>query len=150
MALLTTFRQRQIPRARRVLGVLVVVWFNLALQPCAMAIESVGDHNCPHCPPPQTHQHEGHDMAAGDMAERDMRCATGAAHCSASDSVNIDVRSGQPKLKNILTELPVAIAPFSGPFADVRPQQTIVELPSHRQPPDSSPPLNVLYCVYLI
>ena len=63
-------RKRQ-TRGGKVLGLFVAVWLNLALAPCAMAIEAgedhPGDHPCPHCPPADTHGH--HDMHAGMQAQ---------------------------------------------------------------------------------
>lgn len=145
---LATLRQRQIPWARRVLGLFVVVWLNLVLQPCAMAMGAVEDHDCPHCPPSHARQHDGHDMSS--EASRDMPCATSAADCSVFDEANVDGRTGQLKLKNAPTELPVAMVASAERYADVQPKRTIVVRPPDTHPPDSSRSLNTLYCVYLI
>ena len=41
--LLAKIRRRQKPWARRVLGLFVMVWLNVALQPCAMALGDAHD-----------------------------------------------------------------------------------------------------------
>ncbi|MDH3645314.1 MAG: hypothetical protein OER80_00940 [Gammaproteobacteria bacterium] len=35
----------------QLLAVLAVVWLNMALNPCAMALGETEEHDCPHCPP---------------------------------------------------------------------------------------------------
>lgn len=147
---IATPRQRQTPWARRTLGMFVLVWLNLALQPCAMAMGGDDDHDCPHCPVSHTQRHDGHEMSSDAMTDHDMPCATGAADCTAFDEVNVDARTGQLKLKDAPTDQPVAIARFEGFFADASPNHTRVVRQPEAHPPDSSPALNVLYCVYLI
>jgi len=142
---LASIRQQQHPLGRRILGLFVAVWLNLALQPCAMAVEADADHDCPHCPPAETHEHGA--MHGG--MDPDMPCADAAADCAFADDWNHDGRSGQFKLKDAPVELPIAIAPheLSVPFrqatsATLRPRYASV----HAGAP---PPLHVLYCVYL-
>lgn len=147
---LATLRQRQTPWARRVLGMFVVVWLNIALQPCAMAMGTDDDHDCPHCPPSHTRQHDGHEMPSDPMEGVDMPCATGVADCSVVDEANIDGRTGQLKLKDAPADQPIVMIPFAGLLADVQPKRISDILSPDTHPPDSSPPLSVLYCVYLI
>lgn len=143
-------KKRQIPWARRALGMFVVVWLNLALQPCAMAMGGDDDHDCPHYPPSHTQRHEGHEMSSDTTADHDMPCATGATDCTAFDAVNVDARSGGLKLKDTSNDQPDVIGPFAAFIADTGPSRTVVVEPPSSHPPDFSPPLNVLYCVYLI
>ena len=95
MSLVAKIRQRQQTWARRALGLFVAVWLNLALQPCAMALESMQDNDCPNCPPAQAHEHDGMHAGMG----HEMPCASAAADCSFSEDLNYDGRSDQPKLK---------------------------------------------------
>lgn len=126
-----------------VLGLFAAVWLNLALQPCAMALEA--DHDCPHCPPAHEHEmaaHHGH----GD-AQADEPCASMQSQCGELDDASLDGRSGQLKLKDAV-ELPLAIAHDS-----IAPAVIVAERCNYSTGPPRhaglSPPLNVLFCVYL-
>ena len=100
--LLATMRRHKTSRARRVTGVFLFVWLGLALQPCAMAFGTDGDHDCPHCPPPiETAHHAGHSMATSDM------CASGD-DCSPLDDFNYDGRTPETKVKDVQLD-PVAV-----------------------------------------
>lgn len=145
MSQLASIRQQRQPWGRGALGLFVVVWLNLALQPCAMAFAADEDHDCPHCPPAQTHEHDG--MHVG--TQHDMPCADSVADCATADDWNHDGRGGQSKLKDTPTDLLVAIAPHELAAAfrqatDARlvPRQASVHA-------GTSPPLHVLNCVYL-
>jgi len=123
----------------------VAVWLNLALQPCAMALEADNDHDCPHCPPAQVHEHGG---MHGNM-DHEMPCADGLSDCAIVEDLNHDGRSGQFKLKDAPVDMLLAIAPqeLALPFqqpanAKLHPRHTSV----HAGAP---PPLHVLNCVYL-
>jgi len=142
---LANIRHRQQTWARRALGLFVAVWLNLALQPCAMALESMQGKDCAHCPTAQMQKHGGMHENMGD----DMPCADAATDCSFSEDLNHDGRSGQLKLKDAQFDAPVAIThrefdSFNGSPANFqpRPRYAIV----HAAAP---PPLNVLHCVYL-
>ena len=130
-------------RARQVLGLFAAVWLNVALQPCAMALEA--DHDCPHCPPAHEHEmvaHHGHEMPKAETP-----CASMQAQCGELDDVSFDGRSGQLKIKDTV-ELPVAILPdLAAPAVTVAERCHFPTGP----PPHAglSPPLHVLHCVYL-
>jgi hypothetical protein len=141
---LATIRQRQVPWARRTLGMFVVVWLNLVLQPCAMALGGEIDHDCPHCPPSHERQHDSHNMASNEMP-----CATGAADCDVLDEFDYDGRLSQLKLKDPRNDLPVAIISVTELLAGVRHSRVEKRRPTHNAPPGYPIPLNVLYCVYL-
>ena len=145
LSLLANIRQQQQTWARRALGLFVAVWLNLALQPCAMALGSMQDKDCAHCPTAQMHEHSGMHESMG----HDMPCADVATDCSFSEDLNHDGRSGQLKLKDAQVDAPAAIAPrefasFTGRPVSIRPRPRYASV--HAAAP---PPLNVLYCVYL-
>ena len=149
MSLLANIRQRQQTWARRALGLFVAVWLNLALQPCAMALESIQDNDCPHCPPAQTHAHDGMHDGMSESMGHEMPCASAAADCSFSEDLNHDARGDQLKLKDAHVDSPIAIAsrefalPYGNPV-DFLPRPRYASV--HTGAP---PPLNVLHCVYL-
>ncbi len=140
MNLLQPIRNRSRRWVPRVMGPLAVVWLSMVLQPCVMAAEMAAemggamggqmDGNCPHCPTPMQQD-----------------CAAGA--CTYVDRVDYDGRTPYVRLANtqpddhpvlfatLTTGLPLATdACSTGP-----PLDATSALPT--------PPLNVLYCVYL-
>lgn len=141
---LANIRTHQQSWGRRALGLFVAVWLNLAMQPCAMAYEA-DDHDCPHCPPAETHEH-------GDMhgsMDQKMPCADGASDCSIDEDWNHDSRGGKSKLNDAPTDSLVAIAPHEfaalhrhAGDAPLRPRHTLLQA-------GAPPPLYVLNCAYL-
>lgn len=134
---------RQHRPAGRILGLFTAVWLNLALQPCAMALEQ--DHDCPHCPPAHEQEmagHHGHGAAADEAP-----CASMQAPCGDLEDVSLDGRGGQLKVKDVV-EAPVAITgDLVEPFADICSYAySSTDLPLLK---GQSPPLHVLNCVYL-
>jgi len=126
-----------------VLGLFVAVWLNLALQPCAMALEV--DHDCPHCPPAHEHEMASHHGHGGSKAEAP--CASMQSQCGELDDVSLDGRTGQLKVKDVI-ELPVAVTyDLPAPAVAVARQIRYSTGPPHNG--GVSPPLNVLFCVYL-
>ena len=130
------------------LGLFVVLWLNMALQPCAMAFGD--EHDCPQCPPahsremPSQGSHESHDKALEGAL-----CNGGASQCAYSDDYNYDGRTVQIKAKNAPSDLPVAIAPT---VVALSLANTVSVSPGHHDPshqPGVPPSLNILYCVYL-
>jgi hypothetical protein len=138
-------------RARRpgVLALLAVLWLNMAILPCAMAFP--GDEDCPHCPPAEQHEMH-HGMAASQghdhgQVEVKPSCSTTQAECCDVVTGSVDARGGKLDYKPT-SDIACATAPFPGRsscrLAAVR--QSAVD------PPDivgSSPPIHILYCVYL-
>ena len=137
-------QEQGLSRARGILGAVLVAWLNLALQPCAMALEAEQDHDCPHHPPAQSQHNDGHDMATYDSP-----CATSASDCDVLDDWTNNERKTQVKFKDIPKDLPASVAPA---VPKVRVNQ-LVELTaislSMIRPKGASPPLHKLYCVYL-
>jgi len=137
---LANIRKQQRSWGRGALGLFVAVWLNLALQPCAMAYSMDVEQ-----PPMQMHEHGG---MHGDMVEP-MPCADGLTDCSIVDDVNHDARDGQLKLKDTAGDMPAAIAlqEISLPFR--APTDTLLRPRYTSGHAGASPPLHVLYCVYL-
>lgn len=137
--------RKQQSRGLRAIGLFAAVWLNLALAPCAMAIEDEDDHNCPHCPPAQTHGH--HETHAGMQAQ--MSCADDLSDCGLDESFSHDTRSGQSQPKDAPDELP-AIA-VAGEFDSSAPvivrQRAPPEYLAGRLP--AGPPIHLLNCVFL-
>jgi hypothetical protein len=148
---LARIRQQQQSRGRRALGLFVAVWLNLALQPCAMALQSEDNYNCLHCPPAQAqaqaHEHE-HGGMHGDM-DHEMRCADDLSDCVLVQDLNHDGRSGQFKLKDAPSDIAVAVAPHELAVQFQRPADTPLRPRYTSVPAGAPPPLHVLYCVYL-
>ena len=152
--ILASIRQRQTPWTQRVLGMFIVVWLNLALQPCAMALGETSDHKCDYCPPAisqesrSTDQHEshgeghdGHDMPACDVATAD---------CMFLDDFDYDGRTVQLKLKDAPSDLPLAIAPSVANLPVLDNEPVFCRSGRAWDRPGVQPPLNVLFCVYQI
>lgn len=131
---------------KRALGVLAAVCLNLAMQPCAMASQADDEHDCPHCPPAQTH--DGHGDRHGGM-EHEMPCADGAADCTVDKEWSHDGRGAQFKLKDAPTDLPIAIAPHETGSRFRHPGDAILPPRYASVHTGKPPPLHVLYCVYL-
>lgn len=130
-------------RTFRAFGLFAAVWLNLALAPCAMAYEPAKDHDCPHCPPSESHgHHDMHDGGAGTMP-----CADGLADCLLEDDVNHDGRGAQPKVDD---------APAVLVFVPGEEQQHRVAARAANAPPryasihpGAPPPVHLLNCVFL-
>ena len=141
-------RQRQTPWARHALGVFVVMWLNLILQPCAMAFGGGPDQDCPNCPPAHS-QHDGHEMASMKMADHGVPCAGSIADCGGLEDLNFDGRNAQLKVKDAPHDSPVAVSPFADITTDIKPARHAYLRPIQRHPPGPPKTLNKLYCVYL-
>ena len=131
-------------RGTRAFGLFAAIWLNLALQPCAMALQAPAETRCPHCPPAEVHEHG----KAHAEAERDTPCDD-SGDCSLDDSVNHDGRAGQVKLKHPATELPAAVAAPDSGFASRLFAGRQLAPERNYQLASASPPLHVLFCVYL-
>lgn len=139
---------------RGILAIFAVAWLNLLIQPCAMALGTLEDHDCPHCPPshaesqPDHSMHSGH-MAGADTAAAEMPCATVATDCGEPDQLNFDGRSAKLQLNDPPNDTAVAVAPTTLPDAKLRPAAYPGWHGTRSPPPIESVPLNVIYCVYL-
>lgn len=147
---LAKMRQRRTPWARRVLGVFVVVWLNMALQPCAMAFGGPGEHDCLHCPPAHAEEGSAHSQHHSDDSDSvSSPCEMGASQCTFGDDFNYDGRILKVKVKDVPVDVPLAIAPGIAEvsLAAISPAVPCNSIRSYI--PGDPPPLNVLYCVYL-
>lgn len=87
---------------------------------------------------------DSHDMASGDMP-----CATGTVDCSIRDDFNHDGRTVQLKLNDPPNDVPVVINAVETLTPAAQPIDLVGMCPTRSPPPGDSPPLNVLYCIYL-
>lgn len=129
---------------RQVLGLLAVVWLNMAVLPCAMAFESAEDY-CPHHPPAEEHQIASHH-AHGDIDAKPS-CATVQPDCCELAAASIDSRGNKPLFKPASDVVIITI-----PSTSVLPSRATLLRHAASDPPNisgSSPPLHVLFCVYL-
>ena len=123
--------------SRRAFSVLLLVWFNLAMLPCAMAIEK--ESGCPACP--VGHEQElvsHHSHGDGDALQPD---------CCDLGQVNFDDRA-QKFEKQDSDQLDFVVA---SQFDNLRPP-TVRRNWNPSAPPDlvsGSPRLHALNCVYL-
>ncbi len=149
MNLLTTIRQRQVLRARHVLGLFAVVWLNMALQPCALAFGDDNDDGCLYCPPALAENASAHGADdADDPDPGGSPCEIDVSQCALLDSFNYDGRA--VKIKDTLSDVPVGIAPRIVDISLADNSPVLLDSGDHSYLPGGSPPLNTLYCVYLI
>ncbi|MEE9142301.1 MAG: hypothetical protein V3U59_06280 [Gammaproteobacteria bacterium] len=127
---MAAIRRHQTAWAGRTLGVFVVAWFTMALQPCAMAFGGEHESDCPHCPP--THE---------------MPCQAGAANCDATEDYNYDGRTPQIKVKDLASVVAVAITTTQTEpvLHSCNTVSSVLDVARH----PGAPPLNVQYCVFL-
>ncbi len=127
--MLTALRKNQRRSTLRLLAGLSLVWLNMALNPCAMALGEPEEHDCPHCPPVQ-------------------HCAEPAAElCSYIDGIDSDGRTHQariPDFSDYAFSLPAVATPVPTFSVD---SSAIIEFLRSTGPP--GPPLYISYCVYL-
>ncbi len=131
MNLLSHLRRRNRHLGRLIISGFLVVWLNMALQPCLMAAEPMtghGDHDCPHCPDVVTHCDE-----------------ESTARCAWVDAYDYDGRQGSadPSASGAWLAPALVSAPepaWSGRPAPPRPPP---------QPPPPDAPLHLIHCIQL-
>jgi len=135
-------------RRRGALGLFAVAWLSLAISPCAIAMAGTGD--CAHCPPadarPMAAHHDHHDhRAAAEPAAAP--CATLDEACDDLDRASTDQRGSQAKAKvgPETFALPVNEWPGANAAREILPRVATGPPGGGR----ASPPLNLLYCVFL-
>lgn len=144
MTTIAAIRSMKSRSSRSVLGMLAVLWFNMVLQPCAMA--SGADHDCPHCPPAHEaamsahHGHHGQDIAVNP-------CASMQSDCCDLGVSNFSSRGSELKIKDVF-EQPALVADIA-PWLDTISVDRPVSSTGPPPPLAASPPLHVLHCVYL-
>lgn len=128
--MLTVLRHKQRKLTPRLLAVMGLVWLNMVLNPCAMALEIVDDHDCPHCP----------------EVEHCDEQLTGS--CRFIDSIDSDGRTHQtraPDFSDYSFSLPAEVT--TAPVVTVV-CATVVDIVRITGPP--GPPLYIKNCAYLI
>ena len=134
----------QLVATNKLFSTLLVLWANLALQPCAIAAGS--DHDCPHCPPAQEESMSAHHGHHG-QAEATQPCATMQPDCCDEETSSVGPRGADLKVKGF-AEQPALItetAPWLVTSSIDRP----VSATGPPAPVATSPPIHVLNCVYL-
>lgn len=125
------------------MGLLTVLWLNMAVLPCAMAFES--DTSCAHCPPADEHDITSHHSHS--EVQVDPTCATLRSQCCDLEQASVDARGGKIDIKP-----PSEVVFITAPVIATVPNRTSGRVRRASDPPDiygSSPPLRILYCVYL-
>lgn len=132
---------------RGVLGLLTILWLNMAVLPCAMAFQ--GDDDCLHCPPAEDHaahhgmgHHEGHNQPAAKPP-----CDTAQADCCDELTASVDGRGSKFEYR------PASDVACAGPPLSEN-VNALGSAPDRRatDPPEivgCAPPIRTLYCVYL-
>lgn len=128
----------------KAISVLVILWANLALQPCAIASEN--DHDCPHCPPAQEDEMAAHHGHHGD-AEAAQPCATMQSDCCDQPEANVGERNAQLKIKNVFEQ--PALVSVEAPWLSRVAVAQAVFATGPPPPLAASPPLHLLHCVFL-
>jgi len=131
-----TTQQRQVPWARRALGIFVVAWLNLALLPCAMALDEVQECACPF----------SQSATSADTS----CCDEQAAGCELPGDYNYDGRTFQGKVKDAPSEMPPAIVPATLVVPVEVSASATAGFGASQCRAGDEPRLNILYCVYLI
>lgn len=130
---LSAIRKQALVWGRHVLGIFLISWTALILQPCAIA--GGLEHDCPHCPPEVTHEAHQSEGATG-------------ADCTIGGQLGFEARGGQLKSDDPSSNLPVFVGPAFDEISLTPASFPLSSVPaSHLYP--SGPPLNVLNCVYL-
>ena len=134
----------QLVATNKLLSALLVLWVNLALQPCALAAGS--EHDCPHCPPVHEEEMPAHHGHHG-PAEATKPCASMQSDCCDELPSNVGPRDLDQKVRD-LPDQPAVIAELA-PWLDTIPIARPLSATGPPAPVAASPPLHVLHCVYL-
>ena len=143
MRQIVTTRRKQATVTSRLLGIAVIFWLNLAVQPCAMAFSN--DHDCPRCPPAQEDSMAAHHGHTGDQANAG--CDSLEADCGDVSDFSVDGRQSQNKLKD-KADLVLAV-PVSLPEVSLDPIGFSTTAADPPRPAGSSRRLHILHCVFL-
>ena len=146
---------RQKQTATKVIVIFAVIWFNLLIQPCAIASgNSAGGQDCCCCPQSNADDHRGQKDAEAEAAFANVEgagadCESGAADCGASREANNDGRPVQVKLKDVPSNTSAFLLDSAAVGSAVDASPDGIQHATSNPPSTSAPPLNVLYCVYL-
>ncbi len=144
-------RQRRGPWGTSVLGLFVVVWLNVILQPCAMAFGGDSDHGCMHCPPAISGEASSHSAHEADPSELGSApCETNASQCAFLDDFKFDGRTAKAKIEDAPADVPVGILPSAAAFPLGDSLSLLAGMADRSYLPGDPPSFTVLYGVYLI
>lgn len=138
-----TARRKPAANRPKVLGLIAMVWLNMVILPCAMAFQ--GAELCPHCPPAGEHEmagHHGHGEIQSEPAGTVVQ-----SECCDQQEASVDARSAKLQA-NPASEVVFVTAPATTGL----PARATAERHCAADPPGLSgvsPPLHVLFCVYL-
>ena len=138
-----TARRKPAALKRNLLGLLSVLWLNMAVLPCAMAF-STDDHDCPHCPPADEQPMAGH-VGHGDVAGPD--CASIGSSCADGGAASVDTRGNPLKVRDAGDD--EVFVGFALATVPARTTTVITACADPPDPPGTSVPRHVLFCVYL-
>jgi len=148
---LSTIRQKSTRRSRSAFALFAVVWLNMALQPCVMALEKVDDHDCPGCPPATGEEISAHGAReSGQSKAASSPCMISTAECAQIDSFSHDGRTTTVKAKDVQSDAPFDVVSSLDALSSAQVPATNYRICDSPGLPGNSPPLNILYCVYLI
>ena len=152
MNVLAAIRRRQKRWIPGLSALLAVVWVGMLWQPCASAADMDGhaghtghaehaghtghaehaEQHCPHCPP----------LVHGD-------CATLTEQCASLDRFDADRRTVKLNYGAGADDTPQIPIPYASSLQPLRPAADSVRLENCGSLPQG-PPLNILYCTYLM
>jgi len=146
LSLLKAIRVRQ-SRSRFLVAACGVVWLSVVLSPCAMAHGNDPSSMCPDCPTAVRSEQGHRSMSLDRMPEQRISCGHPMVGCATPDDINHQARD------HVTDPPPVAwITHCADDFLNVA-HATKARSASVTSEParlaGASPPLNVLYCVYL-
>lgn len=129
-------------RRRRLATIASLLWLNVAMLPCAMAMEA--EHACPDCPPDHEQpmaSHHGHGDARAELG-----CVIEQPDCCELDDVSVDDRKSQSD-KNDSDDPGVSIGPRLG--AARADKGVLLHTTGPPDPGGTATRLHALHCVYL-
>ena len=129
-------------RSRRVTAVLSLVLLNLAMLPCAMALEQEPIRPC--CPPDHAQHVDSHHEHASDA--KSTHCHSAAGDCCDIDEFSIDDRS-QKSGKDSAEQLLLVTAMDTA--CTILRSRSVVFPTGPPDPPPGAQRLHAIYCVYL-
>lgn len=133
------------------LGLFVVVWLNVILQPCAMAFDGDSDRGCMHCPSAIAGEASSHSAHQPDPSMLDNSpCATNASQCMFLDDVKYDGRTAKVKIENAPADIAIALLASTAVFQPGNRSSVLPATVDLSHLPGDPPSLTVLYGVYLI
>jgi len=147
LSLLKAIRARQSRSRRFLVAACGVVWLNVVLPPCAMAHGNDESSMCPDCPT-AVRSDQGHrSMSRERMPEQHISCGHLMAGCATLDDINHQARDHltDPPPVPWITHCADGLLNDSQ-AANVR-SASVTSEPARLA--GASPPLNVLFCLYL-